>query len=335
MRNAPNLPGSRAAAVPFFAVSAETILEVKDLHKTFRIGFFRKRVEAVRGVSFEVKRGELFGFVGPNGAGKTTSIKMILQLIYPDRGAVNIFGTPTGDPVARRRLGYLPENPYIYTYLRPLEFLDLCGRLTGLDRKTRVRRSNDLIERLGLGHALDRPIGRFSKGMMQRLGVCQALLHEPELLILDEPFSGLDPIGRKHIRDILVEQRALGKTLVLTSHVLADVEMLCERVAIVQRGTVVAYGALHDLLKRDVRSVELELNGVSADLRQKLEGRAKVVRDLDQRLGIVIQGDAGLPEILKLAMDHGAQVLSVVPHRETLEDLFVRKALEFPAGAHD
>jgi ABC-2 type transport system ATP-binding protein len=314
-------------------MTSETILEVHDLHKTFKIGFFRKRIEAVSGLSFDVRRGEIFGFVGPNGAGKTTAIKMMLQLIYPDRGGVKIFGTPAGDPAARQRLGYLPENPYIYTYLRPLEFLDLCGRLTHMDRRKRTQRSHELVERLGLAHALDRPIGRFSKGMMQRLGVCQALLHEPELLILDEPFSGLDPIGRKDIRDLLLDQRAQGKTLLFTSHVLSDVEMLCDRVAIVQRGTLVAYGAIHELLRPEVRRVELELSGVSDALRAQLAQQATSLRELHQRLGVVVEGDAKVPEILKLALAQGAQVLSVIPHRETLEDLFVRKALEFGHGA--
>ena len=309
-------------------MSSEAILEVENLHKTFRIGFFRKRIEAVRGVSFSVKRGEIFGFVGPNGAGKTTSIKMFLQLIYPDRGSVKIFGAPAGDPAARRRLGYLPENPYIYTYLRPLEFLDLCGQLTRMDAPTRRKRSMALVERLGLSHALDRPIGRFSKGMMQRLGVCQALLHEPELLILDEPFSGLDPIGRKDIRDILLEQKALGTTLLFTSHVLSDVELLCNRVAIVQRGQLVAYGALRDLLRPEVRRVELELSQVSPELLALLKERAAAVRELDQHVTVVSEGDAKVAELVKLVMDHGAQINAVIPHRETLEDLFMRKAVE-------
>ncbi|HMI93253.1 MAG TPA: ABC transporter ATP-binding protein [Polyangiales bacterium] len=309
-------------------MSAETILEVENLHKTFRIGFFRKRIEAVRGVSFSVKRGEIFGFVGPNGAGKTTSIKMMLQLIYPDRGSVKIFGTPTGDPAARARLGYLPENPYIYTYLRPLEFLDLCGQLSRLDGPTRRRRAHELIERLGLSHALDRPIGRFSKGMMQRLGVCQALLHEPELLILDEPFSGLDPIGRKEIRDILLEQKAAGKTLLFTSHVLSDVELLCTRVAIVQRGSLVAYGNLRDLLNQEIRRVEIELTQVSPELLGLLEQAAARVRVLEQHVTVGLDGDAKVPELLKLAVERGAQINAVIPHRETLEDLFVRKAQE-------
>jgi ABC-2 type transport system ATP-binding protein len=309
-------------------VTTDSVLEVIDLHKTFRIGFLRKRVAAVRGINFSVRRGEIFGFIGPNGAGKTTTMKMVLQLIYPDRGAVKIFGTPTGDLEARRRLGYLPENPYIYTYLKPLEFLDLCGRLTDLDRHERAARSRKLIERLGLSHAVDRPIGRFSKGMMQRLGVCQALLHEPELLILDEPFSGLDPIGRKDIRDILVEQRTLGRTLLFTSHILSDVELLCDRVAIVQQGKLTACGALDELLRPEVRRVEIELGNVDAALRKQLEAQATSVRDLHERVLVVIEGDTKVPGLLALAAERGARVLAVIPHRETLEDLFMRKAVE-------
>ena len=308
--------------------SAEVVLEVADLHKTFRLGFMRKRVEAVRGVSFEVHRGEILGFVGPNGAGKTTSIKMMLQLIFPNRGQVKLFGASTFNPDARRRLGYLPENPYIYTYLKPLEFLDLCGQLTSLPRAQRKARAETLVHKLGIAHALDRPIGRFSKGMMQRLGLCQALLHDPELIILDEPFSGLDPIGRKDIRDLLLEQKAAGKTFLLTSHVLSDVEVLSERVAIIRQGKIVAYGALDDLLRPEVRRVEVELSHVGPELRVKLDKAAQNVRDLDDQITLaVVEGDEGLPELLKLSLEAGARVLAVTPHRETLEDLFVRKAV--------
>ncbi|MDH5673037.1 MAG: ABC transporter ATP-binding protein [Myxococcales bacterium] len=307
--------------------SPETVLTVEDVHKTFFIGFFRKRVEAVRGVSFDVRRGEIFGFVGPNGAGKTTTIKMALQLIYPDRGKVTLFGAPAGLPQARSKLGYLPENPYIYSYLKPLEFLDLCGRLTGMARKQRDLRAHELIERLGLSAALERPIGKFSKGMMQRLGVCQALLHDPELLILDEPFSGLDPIGRKDIRDILLEQRRKGRTLLLTSHVLSDVEMLCDRVGIVRQGQMTALGTLQELLRPEVRRVEIELGGVDDALRERLTACCESMRELHQRLMLVVEGDDRVPEVLKLATEGGARVLAVIPHRETLEDLFVRKAV--------
>ena len=308
--------------------TSETVLEVRDLHKTFHIGFLRKRVEAVRGVSFEVKRGEIFGFVGPNGAGKTTSIKMMLQLIFPTHGHVKLFGQTSLDPSARRRLGYLPENPYIYSYLRPLEFLDLCGQLTGLSARERRRRADTLVQRLGIAHAVDRPIGRLSKGMTQRLGFCQALLHEPELLILDEPFSGLDPIGRKEIRDLLMEHKAQGRTMLLTSHVLSDVELLSERVAIVRQGHVVAYGALDELLRPEVRRVEVELSEVNATLREQLERITTSVRTLDEHVTLaVVEGDEGVPAVLQMSLAAGARVLAVTPHRETLEDLFVRKAV--------
>jgi len=308
--------------------SRESVLEVGELHKTFFVGFFRKRVDAVRGVSFEVKRGEIFGFVGPNGAGKTTSIKMILQLIYPTRGEVKLFGRPGFDPEARKRLGYLPENPYIYSYLRPLEFLDLCGRLTGLGARERRQRSEALVHRLGIAHALDRPIGRFSKGMTQRLGLCQALLHDPELLILDEPFSGLDPIGRKDIRDLMLEQKAQGRTVLLTSHVLSDVELLSERVAVVRQGRIAAYGAIDDLLRPEVRRVDVELSEVDGELRERLERVAHSVRMLDEGVTLAtVEGDEGVPTLLNLALTAGARVVAVTPHRETLEDLFVRNAV--------
>lgn len=306
----------------------ETVMTVRDLHKTFQLGLLRKRVEAVRGISFEVQRGEIFGFVGPNGAGKTTTMKMALQLIFPTRGSVELFGKPAGDPAARRRLGYLPENPYIYSYLKPLEFLDLCGQLCDMPRAARDKRARELIERLGLGHAIDRPIGRFSKGMMQRMGVCQALLHDPELLILDEPFSGLDPIGRKDIRELVVEQRDAGKTVIITSHVLLDVEAMADRVGIVQRGKLVAYGPLHSLLRPEVRRVELELSKLTPALMEMLQKEATSVREARDRVLAVVEGDGAVPKLLREAIDQGAVVHSVVPHRETLEDLFVRKAVE-------
>jgi ABC-2 type transport system ATP-binding protein len=316
-------------------MAGETVLEVTDLHKTFFIGFLRKRVEALRGVSFAVERGEIFGYCGPNGAGKTTSIKTMLQLIFPSRGSVKLFGQDAADPAARRRVGYLPENPYIYAYLKPLEFLDLCGQLTGMSHADRTRRAKQLLERLGLAHAVDRPIGKFSKGMMQRVGFCQALLHDPELLILDEPFSGLDPIGRKDMRDLLLEQKALGKTVLLTSHVLSDVEAMSERVAIVRSGKIVAYGKLDDLLRPEVRRVEIVLVDVSAPLQEKLERAASQVRVLDKQVMVVVEGDESVPALLALALDEKARVLSVTPHRETLEDLFVRKAVteKDPASA--
>jgi ABC-2 type transport system ATP-binding protein len=306
--------------------SARTVLQVEELYKTFRIGFFRKRVDAVRGVSFEVREGETFGLLGPNGAGKTTTLKSILRLIHRDRGTIRLFGEQLS-LASMRRIGYLPENPYVYQYLRAPEFLDLCGRLLGLDGKQRRARSAEMLELVGLAHATDRPIGRFSKGMMQRVGLAQALLHDPELLILDEPMSGLDPIGRKQVRDIILGQRKRGKTLIFTSHVLSDVEMLCDRIAIVNRGQVVARGTLDQLLRREVRRVRIQLEGVSPELKQRLSARGFTLREQERTLHVTVEGDSEVNPLLSELLRDGARVVEVEPERETLEDLFVRKAM--------
>ena len=306
--------------------SDEKVLEVDDLYKTYRIGFFRKRVDAVRGISFQVGRGEIFGFIGPNGAGKTTTIKAILQLIYPTQGVARLFGRPTGYPEARRRLGYMPESPYIYQYLKPLEFLDLCGKLSGMKGARLRKRSREVLERLGLGHAVDRPIGKFSKGMLQRIGLGQALLHEPELLILDEPFTGLDPIGRKDVREVLVEHRNQGGTMLFTSHTLSDVEMLCDRVAIIRAGRLGAYGELSELLAPAERRIEIELEGVKPELREQIDKIAATVQGEKELLTAVVLGDEVIPQLLEKALANGARVLAVRPHRDTLEDLFIRHA---------
>jgi len=308
-----------------------SILSVEGLEKTFHIGFFRKRVDAVRGIDFEVRKGEIFGRLGPNGAGKTTTIKMVLRLIFPTEGQIRIFGQPNSDPDCMRRIGYMPENPYVYQYLKPLEFLDLCGRLMGLSGKDRRKRAHELIERVGLTHAKDRPIGRFSKGMMQRIGLAQALLHDPELLVLDEPMSGLDPIGRKEIRDVLLEQRKRGKTLVFTSHILSDVEMLCDRVVIMNQGKITARGLMDDLLRPDVRRINVELAGVGNELRKELDALAASIHEADDRTTVLVEGDDAVPVVLKRALESGAQVLSVIPERETLENLFVRDAVRAKA----
>ncbi len=302
------------------------VLSVGDLHKTFRIGFFRKRVEAVRGVSFDVRAGETFGLLGPNGAGKTTTIKAILRLIRPDHGAIQLFGAALSLG-SMRRIGYMPENPYVYQYLRASEFLDLCGRLMGMDAARRRKRSAEMLELVGLAHALDRPIGRFSKGMMQRVGLAQALLHDPELLILDEPMSGLDPIGRRQVREIIMAQRRAGKTLIFTSHVLSDVEMLCDRIAIVNRGQVVARGTLDELLRREVRRVRLQLEGAPPELKRRLAERGYELREHERSLHVRVEGDQEVNGLLAEVLREGATVIEVEPERETLEDLFVRKAV--------
>ena len=308
---------------------AAPVVEIRGLTKTFEVGFFRKKVEAVRGVDLEVRPGEIFGVLGPNGAGKTTTIKLLLGLVFPTTGSVKLFGSERPGPNEMRRLGYLPESPYVYQYLRAHEFLDLCGRLCGMSASDRKKRSDEVIAKVGLSHATDRPIGKFSKGMTQRIGLAQALLHDPELLILDEPMSGLDPIGRKEVRDLVLEEKRRGKTVLFTSHILTDVETLCDRVAIVNRGKVTAYGALDTLLKPEVRRTEIEIEGLTSELEEELVALgAKVTGRHAGAVHVVIEGEEARGPVVARAVAGGARLRALSEHRETLEDLFLRDALK-------
>lgn len=302
----------------------DLVLEVEGLRKVFHIGFFRKRVEAVSGTSFNVKRGEIFGLLGPNGAGKTTTIKAILRLIFPTEGEIRLFGRSADDREAARRVGYMPENPYIYQYLKPLEFLDLCGRLVGLSKADRLARSEAMIDEVGLRHAVDRPIGKFSKGMMQRIGLAQALLHDPELLILDEPMSGLDPIGRKEVRDLLLGQRQRGKTLLFTSHILSDVEELCDRVVIMQQGKITSEGRVHDLVETAGRRVEIRLSGASHALKDALGSRGAILDYDGGHLTLRVEGQNAVDEVIRVSNAAGARLDAMIPERQTLEKLFLQ-----------
>lgn len=299
------------------------VIRVEALHKTFRLGFFRKRVEAVRGVDFEVRQGEVFGLLGPNGAGKTTTLKMLLGLIFPSAGKAQLFGGRPGDRKVMARLGYLPENPYVYSYLRPLEFLDLCGRLNGLPRQERRKRSQELVERVGLAGATDRPIGKFSKGMTQRIGLAQALLHDPELLILDEPMSGLDPIGRKQVRELLIDERKRGKTLIFTSHILSDVERICDRVVILREGRVTHRGALSELLRSEEQRVDVVIAGAPNDLEQALLSEHPSAYTHLGSLHVDVPSEEAVGPLLARVLKAGARVESVTPRRQELETLFV------------
>ncbi len=305
--------------------SDEVVLEVIGLKKTFHIGFFRKRVEAVRGTTFSVRRGEIFGLLGPNGAGKTTTIKSVLGLIFPSEGEIRLFGGADRREAAKR-IGYMPENPYVYQYLRPLEFLDLCGRLVGIPKSERRDRSDVMIDEVGLRHAVDRPIGKFSKGMMQRIGLAQALLADPELLVLDEPMSGLDPIGRKEVRDLLLEQRERGKTLLFTSHILSDVETLCDRVVIMQRGKITSEGQVHELLESAGRRVEIRLSGATQTLKDSLGSRGMILDEGDGRLALRVEGQKTVDEVLRISHAAGARLDAMIPERQTLESLFLENA---------
>jgi ABC-2 type transport system ATP-binding protein len=301
----------------------ETVIVVRDLQKTYRTPFRRKKVEALRGISFEVQRGHIFGFVGPNGAGKTTTIRTLMGLIRPTGGTATILGHPIPSRAARFKVGFLPESPYFYDYLTIGELLDLAGRLFGLDASERKRRAGKLIDRVGLGRAQTQSLKKFSKGMLQRAGLAQALMNDPELVVLDEPTSGLDPIGRKEVRDLILELRDQGKTVFFSSHILTDIEAIADQVAIVARGSLQAIGTPSELVKRTVLGIDIKVR-LAADVPELIAGATHVRRSGDE-LAITLAADADVDAWLVRAHASGAKVLAVEPRHETLEDLFLRQ----------
>jgi ABC-2 type transport system ATP-binding protein len=305
----------------------DIVLRASKLEKTFRKPFTGRLVRAVQGVSLEVRRGEIFGFLGPNGAGKTTTIKMFTGLIAPTRGTMEMLGMAIPFPDVMARVGFLWENPYVYPYLTAREFVTLCGRLSGLSGARLKNRTIEVIARVGVPDAIDRPARTLSKGMLQRVALAAALVHDPELLILDEPMSGLDPVGRKEVRDLIVEERQRGNTVFFSSHILSDVEMLCDRVCILRKGKVVVAGTLHDLLVENKRRSEVTIAGASQALRRSLEPMTGATREVGETLVMEVEGEAAVRAVVESALAGGARLQSVVPKRETLEDLFVREAL--------
>jgi ABC-2 type transport system ATP-binding protein len=305
----------------------DVVLGASELAKTFRRPFSGRLVEAVRGVSFAVKRGEIFGFLGPNGAGKTTTIKMLMGLVKPTAGTMEILDVSPPSADVMRRVGFLPENPYIYPYLSPREFVTLCGRLSGVGGRRLRERSEQVLERVGMTYAIDRAVRSLSKGMLQRVALASALVHGPDVLVLDEPMSGLDPVGRKEVRDLIVEEKHAGRTVFFSSHILSDVEMLCDRVCILRKGEVVVAGALHELLAEGKRCSEVTIGGASKELRGALSPMANVTRAVGDILVMEVQGDGAVRDVVQRALADGARLESVTPKRETLEDLFVRRAL--------
>jgi ABC-2 type transport system ATP-binding protein len=305
-----------------------TLIRVTGLRKEFRQGLFMRRVVAVKGVSFEVESGEIFGFLGPNGAGKTTTIKMLTGLISATAGQATLFGDAVPSPRALARVGFLPENPYVYPYLSPTEFVELCARLSGLSGRAARARTRQVLNQVGVLYAADRPVRRLSKGMLQRTGLAAALVSDPELLILDEPMSGLDPVGRKEVRDLILDERKNGRTIFFSTHILSDVEAMCDRVAILRRGEVVVSGRLAELLRKDVRRTDVSLLGASAEFASECEASGHAVERHGARIVVAIEGEAKVPMILKRALEQGLSIVEVTQRQETLEDLFVREAIE-------
>jgi ABC-2 type transport system ATP-binding protein len=307
---------------------SEALIDVRGLVKTFRIGFLRnKLVEAVKGVTFEVRRGEIFGFLGPNGAGKTTTIKMLTGLIAPTGGEAFLFGERVPSPEARQRVGFLPENPYVYPYLTPREFVELCGQLSGMRGAALRARTMTVLTQVNIAYAADRQVRRLSKGMLQRTGLAAALVADPEMLILDEPMSGLDPVGRKEVRDLIFAEREQGRTIFFSTHILSDVEAMCDRVAILREGKVIVSGAIRQLLRGEVLRTDVILAAAPDGLLSELSALGFSASRRADVAVVEVEGEARVRDVIERALAAGAQVVEVTPRRETLEDLFLRRAL--------
>jgi ABC-2 type transport system ATP-binding protein len=307
-------------------VSTDIVLKTEALSKTFRVGFWGRAVTAVEHLDLEVRQGEIFGFLGPNGAGKTTTLKILMGLIYPTSGKAWILGREIGDVHVKQDIGFLPEAPYFYDYLTGEEFLRFYGQLFGLHGKRLASQIDDLLRTVGLSQARHLQLRKFSKGMLQRIGIAQALINDPHLVILDEPMSGLDPVGRKEIRDLILHLKTQGKTIFFSSHILHDAELLCDRVGILLKGRLVALGKVTELIgaasTRSIEAVVEKLDPQGVELLRKI---AQTVIPQDERHLIVLQDQGQVNEMLSLIQARKASLISLTPHQSSLEDLFMRE----------
>jgi ABC-2 type transport system ATP-binding protein len=297
-----------------------TVLQVDNLAKSFTPGFIPKKREILKGISLSVAAGEIFGYLGPNGAGKTTTLKCILGLIFPDRGKIEIFGHPHLSMKGKEHLGYLPENPYFYDYLTGAEFLDFYARLFSLKKKDKDDKIASLLRLVGMEKARDLQLRKFSRGMLQRIGLAQALINDPTLLFLDEPLGGLDPLGRKELRDIIVRLKQEGKTIFLCSHILQDIEMICDRVAIIVGGRVISEGRLRDLISEKVLFTEITLSGIDP---ASLTGLGELVSTHGDRILLKIFQEDTIANLMALVHEKKGKIHSLIPRTETLEDFFM------------
>ena len=311
-------------------------IEIEGLTKDYPTGFLHlRRVRALDGLSLTVQRGEIFGFLGGNGAGKTTAIKILMRLMSPTAGHARILGQDVADVAVHARIGYLPEAPYFYDYLTARELLEYCAELFGYAAAARRARAADLLRRVSLDEsAWDRQLRKFSKGMLQRVGLAQALVNDPEIVLLDEPMSGLDPVGRRQVRDLIAALPAGGTTVFFSSHIIADIEVLCDRVAILSRGRLAHLGRLDDLRQREDAAGHLEITVIGAgvavlqDALRKVEGARVTATPAGARIAVPSERD--VDPALAAARGCGARLVSVQPVRQSLEDLFVgegRRAL--------
>ncbi len=305
-----------------------TVIKTENLTKVFKIGFRGRRVTALRNLNLEVKEGEIFGFLGPNGAGKTTTIKMLIGLIYPTNGKAWILGRELGDVEIKKRIGFLPEQPYFYDYLSSKEFLKFYGQLFGLERDELKERIDTLLTMVGLKDAADLQLRKFSKGMLQRIGIAQALINHPDLIILDEPMSGLDPIGRKEIRDLILRLKEEGKTIFFSTHIIPDVEMVCDRVGILMKGELVNVGKPTEIIDAKIKYIEIIVSDINQEILIHGKAMGFTICETGGQVSIKLPDENQLDFMLEMIRSGKGRIVSVVPQRETLEEFFLKKTGE-------
>ena len=304
-------------------------IEILGLTKTYQVGFWRKRPKcALKPLNLSVEEGEIFGFLGPNGAGKTTTLKLLMGLVYPSAGSARILGSEINDPRMKAQIGFLPEQPYFYDYLTAAELLEYYAQLSGVVAKDRKRQVNEVLARVGLPDVSGMQLRKFSKGMLQRVGIAQAILHNPRLLFFDEPMSGLDPIGRREVRDLMEELKHAGKTVFFSTHILSDAEALCDRVAIIHQGELRGVGAVADLTSSVEGKVEVVWHGNSVPANVKaLSPTCSVTGDTVRAVVAETSQDALIDALRRERL----RIVSVTPIRTSLEEYFVQKLK--PSGA--
>ncbi len=297
-------------------------IEIVGLEKTYSVGFWPKRPKrALHPLDLAVEEGEVFGFLGPNGAGKTTTLKLLMGLVFPTAGTARILGMEVNDPRVKAQIGYLPEQPYFYDYLTASELLEYYAQLSGVPARERRRRVSAALTQVGLADSAHLQLRKFSKGMLQRAGIAQAILHEPRVVFLDEPMSGLDPIGRREVRDLIEGLKQQGRTVFFSTHILSDAEALCDRVAVVHKGELRGIGVIADLTSTMQGRVEVVWQGEVPSAVRALSAECHVTGDMARAVVAEEQLDA----ILEAVRRAGLRLVSVTPLRATLEDYFVQK----------
>ncbi len=298
-----------------------------------RFNFMRKTT-ALADLDLSVRDGEIYGLLGPNGAGKSTAIKILMGILFPTSGRARILGKDLGNKGVKEKVGFLPENPFFYDYLKGAEFLDYYGQLYGMSKSARRKRIDELFELVGLpSHAPNLALKGYSKGMLQRIGLAQSLLNDPKVVVLDEPQSGLDPMGRKEIRDIILSLRDQGRTVFFSSHILSDAELICDRVAIVNHGRLIAEGDMGHLLGTSVREYEVWMHNLPQEMVEAVRPKSRQIIDNEEGTLVILEKQDDADSLIREGLDRGARLISLTPRRETLEEYFIREVTRKPEDA--